>query len=105
MKKDNAPLIVAIFLVMGGLLSGILISENSTGIVRAASAHQETTFFISTARGAENVTTLLGARIPSPVTAVSDNSGSNTKSIFSNTLGAVKDAGAFGSAQNSSRNR
>jgi hypothetical protein len=104
MKKDNVPLIVAIFLVIGGLFSGAFVLGNNTGEMQVSSG-RGSDFFISAARGAEGATMFLGTRIPSPITAVSNNSELNTRSVFSDTLGAVKDIGTLGSIQSSSLSR
>jgi hypothetical protein len=104
MKKDNVPLIVAIFLVMGGFFSGIILGNKTLGM-QVSPIRQGNGLFIATARGAEGATMLLGARIPSSITAVSDNSELNTKLVFSSALGAVRDISALGSVQSSSRSR
>jgi|GEM_PF-1724392 hypothetical protein len=104
MKKDNVPLIVAIFLVMGGLLSGAFVFGNNGGETQVTPS-RGSGFFISAARGAEGATMFLGIQVPSPITAVSNNSELNTKSVFSNTLGAVKDIGTLGLVQSSSLSR
>ena len=88
-------MIVAVFLVIGGFLSGISVIDSRTGVVEVAAGNRGAGFFISRAQGAENATMLLGARAPSPVVAVSDNSVLNPKLVFSTNLGAVKSAGAF----------
>ena len=100
MKKDNLPLIVAVFLATGGLLSGVSALGNKTGITEVASTRRSAEFFISTAQGAQNAATLFGAQTLSPVTAVSGNGALNSKSVFSVSLGAVKDSGSsFGLKQ------
>lgn len=88
------PLIVAIFLVIGGLLSSLSILGSKTGAIEVASAHRSTEFLISTAQGAEIAATLFGAQTPSPVTAVSGDGTLNARSVFSAMLGAVKDPGS-----------
>lgn len=87
-------MIVAVFLVIGGLLSGISAFNNRTGTTDIVLASRKAEFFISTAQGAESAATLLGDRIPSSVTAVSDESVPDQRLVFSTTLGAVKDPGA-----------
>ena len=94
MKKDNRPLIAAVFLVMGGLFSSAFVSGNiKGGIVEMASARRSGEFFIPAAQGAENAGALLDERTPSPVSAVSNSNIIESKSIFFSTLGAVKDPG------------
>lgn len=94
MKKDNRPLIAAVFLVIGGLFSGAFVSGNlNGGIVEVASARRSGEFFISAAQGAENAGALLDERTPSPVSAVSNSNILESRSIFFSTLGAVKDPG------------
>ncbi len=87
------PLIVAVFLAIGGLLSGVSVLNGKTGIVEVASARRSSEFLISTAQGAETTATLFGTRTLSPVAAVSGDGVLDQKSIFSDTLGAVKDPG------------
>jgi hypothetical protein len=93
MKRDNSPLIVAVFLVVVGLLSGVSVFDGKAGATEVASARRSAEFFISTAQGAENATTLFSARTLSPITAVSDASAPNPRFVYSTALGAVKDIG------------
>jgi hypothetical protein len=97
MKKYSNPLIVAVFLVTGGLLSGIPVFNHSIQITESASAHRNTAFFISTAQGAENMATLFGVRNIPPVSAVSLNSAPDRRLVFSVTLGAISNISATAS--------
>jgi len=103
MKKDNGPLIVAVFLVIGGLLSGATVLNSRMQGTEVLSNHRNNDFFISIARGAENAAALFGARTLSSITAVSANGGPYSKVVFSPTLGAIKDPGT--SIQASSPNQ
>jgi hypothetical protein len=94
MKKDNGPLIVAVFLAIGGLLSGVAIFRDGTRVADITSVRRNVAFFIPTAQGAENAAMLFGARTPYPVTAVSGNEAQAPELVFSVTLGAVKDPGS-----------
>jgi hypothetical protein len=93
-NKDNRPLIVAVFLVIAGLLSGASVFKNQTGIARAVSGGQKDEFFISIAQGAENTAMLFGARSLSPIAAVSGDGATSSGKVFFTALGAVKDVGA-----------
>ena len=95
MKKDNSPLIVAVFLAIGGLLSSPFVFNSGTGMANVAAAGRDAGFLISSARGAENAAALFSAQAPSPVAAVSDGGTLDPKSVFSTELGAVKSGGAF----------
>ncbi len=95
MKKDIAPLLVAVFLVIGGLASSAFVAGNNGGILEVASAHHDGEFFITAAQGAETAGALLGERLPSPVSALSNSSILESRSIFFVSLGAVKDPGIF----------
>jgi hypothetical protein len=101
MKKDNSPLIVAVFLVIGGLLSGASFFADKTGVVSVAAAHRNASFLISTAQGAVNTATLFGARAIPPVSAVSGESAPDPRLLFSATLGTVKDPGLSVSSSSS----
>ena len=85
---------MAVFLVIGGLLSGAFVFKNQTGITDAVSGGQRAEFFISTAQGAENAVMLFGAQPLSPITAVSGDGATSSGKIFLTALGAVKDADA-----------
>jgi hypothetical protein len=104
---------VAVFLVIGGLLSGASVFKNKAGVIEAASTHRNAEFFISTARGAENAAALFGARPISPVAAVFNDGAPGQQLVFSTARGAVKDTeygpdqhgASSGSVQISSLNR
>jgi hypothetical protein len=104
MKKDSVPLIMAIFLVVGGLFSTMLLN-NGTGITEASPAHRSAEFFISTAQGAESSAALFGARTLSSLTAVSGDGTLDIRSAFSVNLGAVENVGISWPAHVSSRRR
>ena len=94
-KKDSKPLIVAIFLVLGGLFSVAVPSRKTATI--AVSAHQAGAFFISTAKGAENTSALFGLRTTPAVFTVSGNGTSSSGAAFSATLGVVEGFGYISS--------
>ena len=89
---------VAVFLVIGGLVSGFSIFSTKAEIAEIASVRRNAQFLISTAQGAENAATLFGARTLSPVVAVSDDSAMDLMATFSPTLGAVRSNDAFAGA-------
>jgi hypothetical protein len=95
MKKDNKPLIVAIFLVSAGLLSAVF--PFRTVATLAVSAHHGGAFLISTAKGAENTSALFGSRTTPAVFAVSGNNASSSKAAFSATPGVIEDFGYISS--------
>jgi hypothetical protein len=98
MKKDIVPLTAAVFLVIGGLMSGFFISNSKAGTIEVASSHRNGEFFIPAAQGAETAGALIGERAPSPMFAVSNSDILESRSIFFTALGAVKDPGV--SAEN-----
>jgi hypothetical protein len=93
MKKDTKPLIVAVFLVTGGLLVSAFASRVPAQMTETATAHQDGAFFISTAQGAENTAALFGGQTVSAISAVSGDSVSGPKAIFFVASGAIKDPG------------
>jgi hypothetical protein len=95
-KNDGKPLIVAIFLVAGGLALGACSFQKVAGTV-AVSTQRDGAFFISTANGAENASTLFGARVIPPVSALTDDNETYTHSAFSPASGAIKDPGYISS--------
>jgi len=82
---------VAIFLVIGGLLSNTPLFHPSIGTTETVLSRQKGSFFVSTAQGAENITALFGERTISPVSAISGNSTLGQGSIFSVVSGAIRD--------------
>jgi hypothetical protein len=90
-KKETKPLIVAIFLVTGGLLSGAPLFRPSTGINETNSSGPKGTFFVSSAQGAENTTALFGEKTIPPVSAISGDNAPSQGSIFSVASGAIRD--------------
>jgi len=84
-------LIVAIFLVTGGLLSSAPLFHPARGTREAALSRPKGTFFVSTAQGAENITALFGEKTIRPVSAISGDSAPSQGSIFSIASGAIRD--------------
>ena len=105
MKKNDMPLIVAVFLVIGGFLSGISLLSSQTGIRETAAARRDTEFLIPTAQGAENAAALFSARILPQVTAVSNSNIPSLRAIVFVASGAIKDPGASDFVQVSPRKR
>jgi len=99
MKKGNRPLIVAVFLVIGGLASATSVIQNGTHAAEVVSTHRSGEFFIPTAQGAENAATLFSMRTLSPITAVSSDNTQGQRLVFSAAQGAVKDPGTQGSSR------
>jgi hypothetical protein len=91
MKKDTKPLIVAVFLVIGGLLANGLFSQANTQVTETALSERGGAFFISTAQGAESIATLFGERTASAISAVSSDDIPEQRAIFSVASGAIKD--------------
>ena len=96
-------MIVAVFLVIGGLLSGVFVFKNQTVTTGAVSGGRNAEFFISTAQGAENAAMLFGTQPLSPIAAVSGDGATSSGKVFFTALGAVKDAGAPAQASSLSR--
>ncbi len=85
-------MVVAVFLVIGGLFSGIFVFANKTGAGDTISARRNAELFIATAQGAENGTALLDTQNLSSGAVIFDgNDASDSKPTFSATLGAIKD--------------